>query len=221
MQMAKDYYEILLLQVSATDEEIKKAYRKLAMQYHPDRNPGREKWATDKFKEINEAFSVLGDPEKRGQYDRFGVGSLGDILRSPSTRKTVENLVNDFGESGLGFDFLDVILGDSLKGAVTASKTSARGFNVPGEKDSATPAGINTDDIFSQTPPPSPDVEFEITISGEEAARGLEKHLVHKGKPLTVKIPAGVTNGRKVRIPGGRQIADGEQGDIVITVRVS
>ncbi len=65
----KDYYEILGIRRDADQDTVKKAYRKLAMQYHPDRNPGREKWANEKFKEINEAFSVLGDTEKRRQYD--------------------------------------------------------------------------------------------------------------------------------------------------------
>ena len=66
--MPKDYYQILGIPRIATDEQIKKAYRKLAMQYHPDRNPGKEKWANEKFKEINEAYAVLGDPKKRKQY---------------------------------------------------------------------------------------------------------------------------------------------------------
>ena len=67
--MGKDYYETLDVSKNATEQQIKKAYRKLAMKYHPDRNPGNEKWANDKFKEVNEAFGVLGDLEKRRQYD--------------------------------------------------------------------------------------------------------------------------------------------------------
>jgi len=85
--MAKDYYQILGVPRNSTNDEIKKAYRKLAMQYHPDRNPGKEEWANDKFKEINEAYAILGDPEKRSQYDQFGtVGNIGDIFGSPFTR---------------------------------------------------------------------------------------------------------------------------------------
>jgi curved DNA-binding protein CbpA len=99
--MTKDYYQILGVPRKATGEQIKKAYRKLAMQHHPDRNLGREKWANEKFKEINEAFSVLGDPAKRKQYDQFGtVGNVGDIFGSPSTRTTFEGLVRELVAGG-------------------------------------------------------------------------------------------------------------------------
>ena len=67
--MAKDYYGVLGVPRNASDEEIKKAYRKLAMQYHPDRNPGKEKWANEKFKEINEAYETLKYPSTRAKYD--------------------------------------------------------------------------------------------------------------------------------------------------------
>ena len=90
---AKDYYQILGLARNATADQIKKAYRKLAMQYHPDRNPGKEEWANEKFKEINEAFGALGDPEKRKQYDQFGtVGNIGDIFDSQATRTTFSKI---------------------------------------------------------------------------------------------------------------------------------
>ncbi len=216
--MAKDYYEILLVARDATDEDIKKAYRKLAMEYHPDRNPGSEKWATDKFKEINEAFSVLGDPEKRRQYDHFGwEGNIGDILRSPSTRTTFGDLRNDFEKSGLGFDFLDVILGDYLKGAESTAKTFGRGFERMSPEAST---DVNFEDIFGQARPPRQDVQYEMTISREQAARGLEKELIRRGKRLMVRIPAGVRDGNKVVLRDGRQVADGEPGDIIILVRV-
>src|SRR4030042_5930103 len=105
--MGKDDYGILGIPRNASVTDIKKAYRKLAMQYHPDRNPGKEKWANEKFKEINEAFSVIGDPEKRKKYDQFGTaGEIGDIFGSPYTRTTFEDLMKDFGGSGLRFVFL-------------------------------------------------------------------------------------------------------------------
>jgi DnaJ-class molecular chaperone len=211
--MAKDYYQILGVPRNATDEQIKKAYRKLAMQYHPDRNPGKEKWANEKFKEINEAFSVLGDPEKRRQYDQFGtVGNIGDIFGSPYTRTTFEDLMRDFGGSGLGFDFLDDIFGDFLKGRGFTFRVFSRG--------SGSPRGMRFEEIFSQAQPPREDVRYEVTITKEQAARGMEKDLVRRGKKLRVKIPAQVKTGTKVRLRNARQITDGQPGDIIILVKV-
>jgi len=212
--MAKDYYQILGVPRNATNQQIKKVYRKLAMQYHPDRNPGKEAWANEKFKEINEAFSVLGDPEKRRQYDQFGTtGDIGDIFGSPFTRTTFEDLMKDFGGSGLRFDFLDDIFGDFLKGRGFSFKVFSQGFGGP--------RGINLEEILgrAQRPPPQ-DVRYEITVTAEQAARGLEKDLVRKGKRLRVKIPAGVRNSTKVRLRNARQTTDGQPGDIIILVRV-
>ena len=212
--MAKDYYQVLGVPRDASNEEIKKAYRKLAMQYHPDRNPGKEKWANEKFKEINEAFSVIGDPEKRKQYDQFGTaGNIGDIFGSPDTRTTFEDLMKDYGGSGLGFDFLDDIFGESLKG---------RGFSFRVFRGGTGPGRIrNFEEVFSQARRPQRrDMSYEITITREQAARGLEKDLVRKGKKLRVKVPAGVKTGTKIRLRNARQITDGQPGDIIILVKV-
>jgi len=220
--MAKDYYQILGVPRNATNQQIKKAYRQLAMQYHPDRNPGKEAWANEKFKGINEAFSVLGDPEKRKQYDQFGtVGNIGDIFGSPFTRTTFEDLMKDFGGSGLRFDFLDDIFGDFLKGRGFSFKVFSRGFGGPRGVRFGTRGGINLEEIFRQAQPPPPrDVRYEITITGEQAAQGVEKDLVRKGKRLRVKIPAGVKNGTRVRLRNARQTTDGQPGDIIILVKV-
>ena len=220
--MAKDYYQILGVPKNATEEQIKKAYRKLAMQYHPDRNPGKEQWANDKFKEINEAFGVLGDPEKRRQYDQFGtVGNIGDIFGSPFTRTTFEDLMKDFGGSGLRFDFLDNIFGDFLKGRGFSFKTFSRGFGGPRGTKFKTSGGINLEEIFGQAQrPPRQDVRYEITITKEQAAQGLEKDLTRRNKTLKVKIPAGVKSGSKIRLRNARQITDGQPGDIMILVKI-
>ena len=218
----KDYYEILGVSRDADQNTIKRAYRKLAMQYHPDRNPSRANWANEKFKEINEAFSVLGDPEKRRQYDQFGtVGNVGDIFSSPFTRTTFEDLMRDFGGSGLGFDILDNIFGDFLKGRRFSFKTFGRGFGGPRGTIFETPGGINLEEIFGQAQRPQrQDARYEITITKEQAAQGLEKNLVRKGKRLRVKIPKGVKNGTKVKLRNARQITDGQPGDIVIFIKV-
>jgi len=217
----KDYYKILSVPRSASEEEIKKAYRKMAMQYHPDRNPGKETWANEKFKEINEAYGVLGDPEKRKQYDQFGtVGNLGDIFGSQATQTTFEDLMKDFGGAGLGFDFLDNIFGDFLRGRNFSFRQYGRRggqqrviFEVPRES--------NLEEMFGQAQrPPGRNANYEITINKEQAARGLEKELARRGKKLKVKIPAGVRNGTKIRLRNARKVTDRQQGDIIIQVKV-
>lgn len=219
--MAKDYYKILGVPGNATQLQIKKAYRKLAMQYHPDRNPGKEKESSERFKEINEAFGVLGDPEKRKQYDRFGtVGDIGDIFGSANTRTTFEDLMKDFRGAGLGFGFMDNIFGDFPGGKGFSFRTFS--FGGPrGKRSGNSPGGINLGEIFGRTRRPTrQEVRYEITVTGEQAARGLEKDLVRRGKKLKVKIPAGVKTGTRIRLRNARHVTDGQPGDIIITVRV-
>ncbi len=222
--MAKDYYQILGVPKTASQEQIKKVYRKLAMQFHPDRNPGKEPWANDKFKEINEAFGVLGDPQKRQQYDQFGtVGNIGDIFGSPFTRTTFEDLMKDFRGSGLGFDFLDNIFGDMSKGRGFSFRTFSQGSGGRRRVRFEAPGGINMEEIFGQPKPQPtrrPEVRYEVAITGEQAAQGLEKDLVRREEKLRVKIPAGVRNGSRVKLRNARQVTDGQPGDIIIVVRV-
>jgi curved DNA-binding protein len=219
--MAKDYYGILGIPRSAPDVEIKKAYRKLAMQYHPDRNPGKEKWANEKFKEINEAYGVLGDPQKRRQYDQFGtVGGMGDIFGSPFTRSTFEEMMKDFGGAGLRLDFLDDLFGDLLKGK--RASFSFRSFSSgPGKVKFGDWPGqeIKLDEILGRAHKPQ-EVHYELAISQKEASRGVTKILKRRGKKLEVKIPAGVETGSIVKLRNARQISDGVPGDIYIKVVV-
>jgi len=220
--MAKDYYRILGVPQNATNDQIKKAYRKLAMQYHPDRNPGKEKWANDKFKEINEAYAILGDPEKRRQYDQFGtIGDIGDIFSSPFTRGTFEDMIKDFGGAGLKFDFLDNIFSDFLGGRGFSFRRFSKGFGGPEGMKFETPGAINLEELFAQAQrAKSQDVRYEITVTKEQATRGIEKELTRKGKTLKVKIPAGIKTGMKVKLSNARQITDGQPGDILIQVKV-
>ena len=219
--MAKDYYGVLGVPRNASAEEIKKAYRKLAMQYHPDRNPGREKWANEKFKEINEAYAVLGDPQKRKQYDQFGtVGNIGDIFGSPSTATTFEEMMRDLGGAGLRFDFLDDVFGDFLKGR--GSSFSFRSFGGrPGRVRFEAGSGqeVNLDELFGQARKPR-GARYELTISRQEASQGVKKILNRKGKKLEIRIPAGVKSGAVVRYRNALQASDGLPGDILIKVIV-
>ena len=220
--MSKDYYEILGLDKNTTDDELKKAYRKLAMQYHPDRNPGKETWANEKFKEINEAYSILGDPQKRQQYDQFGtVGNIGDIFTSSNTRTTFEDLVKDFNGAGLRLDFLDTIFGDLFKGKGFSFKVFRDGFNSTGGSGFGGTTGINLDDLLSQTQRAQQrDVTYEITVSQQQVTKGLEKDLVRKGKKLRVKIPAGTKSKTTIRLRNAKQITDGQPGDIFVRVLI-
>jgi len=216
--MAKDYYQTLGVQRGSSDEEIKKAYRKMAMQYHPDRNQGKEQWANEKFKEINEAYGVLGDPKKKKQYDQFGtVGDAGDIFGSPYTRTTFEDLMKEFGGAGLGYGFLDDIFGELIKGKGVSFTT----FGKRGGRSQTRGARINMDELFHQARGAQrKDARYELTITPEEASHGVNKILTRKGKRLTVKIPPGVKTGSTVKLSNARQVTDNQPGDILIKIKV-
>ncbi len=221
--MAKDYYDILGVSRSASDADIKKAYRRLAMKYHPDRNPGKEKEATERFKEINEAYGVLGDPDKRKQYDQFGtVGDIGDIFGSNSTRAGFEGVMRDFGGLGLGLDFLDNIFGEALRG---------RGYRVSfsnlGRSGTRQARGgsrrINLEDLFRGTQPEQQmpmTVTYELSVTADEAEKGTKKRLTRKGRRLDVTVPPGVKTGSVVRLANACTVTDGCQGDILIRIKV-
>jgi len=217
--MSNDYYAILGVSKDAGADQIKKAYRKLAMQYHPDKNPGKEEWANQKFKEINEAYAVLGDPEKRKRYDRYGTaGNVGDIFGSQYTRTGFEDMMKDFRGAGLNYDFMDGIFGDLMKNKGFSFRVYSTGF---GSASSGSGTGFRLDDLFRQLyKKPRASVEYKITVKNEEAARGIEKELKRKGKKLSVKIPAGIKDGMTVRLKNAMKITDGKEGDILIRVNV-
>jgi curved DNA-binding protein len=218
--MTKDYYQILGVSKTAKGDDIKKAYRKLAMQYHPDRNPGKEKWANDKFKEINEAYAVLGDPQKRKQYDQFGTtGNVGDIFGSKYTSTTFDDLMKDFGGAGLGFDFLDGVFGDVLKNRGFSYRVYTSGFGPGGGRAGSGIGGL--DELLRRAQQPKKQhIKYEIIITKEQAKQGMEKDLVRKGKKLRVKIPAGIKPGTVLKLKDARKITDKLPGDILIKVTV-
>jgi curved DNA-binding protein len=221
--MPKDYYQILGVPRGASDAELKKAYRKLAMQYHPDRNPGKEKWANEKFKKINEAYGVLGDLEKRKQYDQFGtVGKVGDIFGSDATKSTFGDSMRDFGEAGLGYDFLDSVFGEILRGQ--RSSFSFKTYSSPGGRvrfRTGPKTFINLDEILGEAQKAQPqDVRYELTITADEAAKGTRKRFTRKGKRLEVNIPPGIKPGKVVKLRNARQITDGQPGDILVKIKV-
>ncbi|MBN1152440.1 MAG: DnaJ domain-containing protein [Dehalococcoidia bacterium] len=221
--MAKDYYDVLGVNRSASDADIKKAYRRLAMKYHPDRNPGKEKEATEKFKEINEAYGVLGDPEKRQQYDTYGtVGNIGDIFGSNSTRAGFEGVMRDFGGLGLNLDFLDNIFGDALRGRGYRVSFGTFGKQGGGTQQRGRTRKFTLEDLFG-TPQPSESpmtVTYELSVTAEEAQNGTKKRLTRKGRRLEVTVPPGVKTGSVVKLANACTVTDGCQGDILIRIKV-
>ena len=183
----KDYYQILGVSRSASTEEIRKAYRKLAMQYHPDRNPG-DKQSEERFKEINEAYQVLNDSQKRAHYDRVGSaysnwqqrGGQGgfDWGRwaggAPGGTRVEYGDLNDLfgGEGGLFSEFFRTIFGGGMGTAGTQTSRAA------------------------------PAYQQEVEISLEDAFNGTTIQLQANGKRKQVRIPPGVRTGSKVRVAG-------------------
>jgi len=199
----KDYYQVLGVSKTATDADIRQAFRRLARKYHPDLNPG-DKDAEARFKEINEAHEVLSDPEKRRKYDQFGQywqqaggGGAGGF------NVNVGGFDADFSQFANFEEFINELLG-RFSTAGTASGWSG-GFD---------PSG------FSST---SADVEAEAQISFQEAAQGCEKTFQIGSEKVTVTIPAGIKPGTKLRLRGkGRSNPYTQQrGDLYLTVQVA
>ncbi|MBI3942374.1 MAG: DnaJ domain-containing protein [Chloroflexi bacterium] len=209
----KDYYKILGVKRDATEKEIKSAFRKLARKYHPDVNKG-DKAMADKFKEINEANEVLGDPEKRKKYDQFGAnweafsrsGQRPEDFNwnawgSPSGTTYTYTTTGDMGDAFGGGDFSDFF--NILFGGMGQANPRTRGF--AGRQPRIQPQ----------------DVEAPVEITLEEAANGT-KRLVDLGeRRIEVSIPAGVRQGSRVRIGGeGQQGPDGTRSDLFLVVQL-
>lgn len=212
----KDYYKILGVDKNATKEEISKAFRKLAVKYHPDKNPNN-KAAEEKFKEITEANEVLSDPEKRKKYDTLGAnwnqyqtdgGGFEDFYSqfggSRRGSGTTYEFSGDFGDlfGGMGGGFSDFF--ESFFGG--RGKQSRSGFGSKGFQ--SQPAGV--------------DVEADLHISLEEAFNGSERQVSLDGKKLKIKINPGTTDGQKLRLKGlGRSsIQGGTKGDLYLNIHI-
>lgn len=219
---AKDYYKTLGVSKEATEAEIKKAYKKLAFKYHPDKNPGDKK-AEEHFKEISEAYAVLSNKQKRAQYDRFGSAgfhqrySQEDIFRGFDVRDL-------FAEMGFGSnDIFSQIFGNRRGAGFGASAGQGRGRGVHFE-DFLGGGGFGDQQAYQAR---GQDLSLELAIDLMDAAAGIEKTIeyLHNGerKRVKVKIPAGVQTGQKMRLagkggPGGPGSA---AGDLYLNISVN
>ena len=202
--MPVDYYETLGVKRDASEEEIKKAYRKLARQYHPDRNPG-DKQAESRFKEIQSAYDVLSDKNKRSQYDRFGhVGPDGGFGGAGGPQGTTFR----WGGGPGGFQEIDPEQAADLFGQIFGGGGGGGGFG----------------DIFGRATrgrrarraQPAQDVETEVTIPFVTAAVGGPVNLAVGERELTVRIPPGIEEGKTIRLQG--QAPGG--GDLLLKIRI-
>ncbi len=190
--MARDLYEILGVARGASEADIKKAYRKLARQHHPDRNPG-DKQAEARFKEIQSAYDVLGDKQKRENYDRFGTAEPGGFGGGGSP----------FGRGGAGG-------GGSPFGNVNPEDLSDLLRQFGGLGGMGGGVNIDPEELFGgrtrgrtrRTPRPPAEIETEATIPFETAARGGTITLGFGGHEIEVKVPPGVEDGKRLRIAG-------------------
>ena len=198
--MAKrDYYEVLGVSKDASDDEIKKAYRKLAIKYHPDKNPG-DKEAEAKFKEVNEAHDVLSDKQKRARYDQFGHPGVGGASGNPFAGG------NPFGEGG-NFNFNGQTFNFDFGGAGGFEDILGSLFGFGG----------------ARRPRRGADYQTSVTLTFEEAIFGTTKEVSANGENIKVKIPAGIDDGMSIRLRGkGGEAPEGstEKGDLYVKIRV-
>ena len=214
----KDYYKILDVSKDADNKTIKRAYRQLARRFHPDKNPGDKK-AEETFKEINEAYEVLGDAENRAKYDRLGRnyhqyqqtgGNAADFDFSQwfsgagggQQGRVHVDLGDLFGGGGGFSDFFDTIFGGAARRAAGPS--------------------MRQDDLFGRVKgqDTSLDVSQTVDITLEEAYQGTTRSVQQNGSQFTTKIPAGAKTGTKIRLRGKGNVGPYGQGDLYLVLNV-
>ena len=199
--MAKDYYVVLGVEKTANPDQIKKAYRKLAVKYHPDKNPG-DKAAEERFKEITEAYAVLSDQEKRRQYDQFGEAGFHQRFSQEDIFRNAD-LNNIFREFGIG--------GDDLFSQLFGGHGGGRGGAFHGGR----PRPVRGQDLLLRLTIP-----LRQAVLGGERQIDLARH--GHGEPIKVRIPPGMESGQKLRVAGkgAPAPAGGPPGDLLLEIEV-
>jgi curved DNA-binding protein len=200
----KDYYAALGVERTATADQIKSAYRKLARKFHPD--VSKERNAEERFKEVAEAYETLKDPEKRAAYDQLGRHAPGDEFRPPP----------DWGQSfgGTQFSFDDVDLADLFANLAGQSRGRSRAPNAPRPgQDFEAAVRLTFEQAFTGT-----EIEFDMAVA-EPDEQGVLRRVPRKVK---VRLPKGVTDGQKLRVPGkgAKGVNGGRDGDLYLDISV-
>lgn len=216
--MAKDYYKTLGVSRNASQDDIQQAYRKLARKYHPDMNPG-DKTATKKFQEVQAAFDVLNDPQKREMYDRYG--SSFETMGAGGPRGAAWSAGPGGGPGGFHFEDIDFsqFFGDrfGVEPGVDPSDIFSQFRRTAGRAGRRPSARRRGADVHSEV-----QIPFVTSIQGGEVQLEL-RHPSGESRTITVKIPAGIEDGKKIRLRGQGEPAPGggNPGDLLLTVRVA
>ncbi|MFQ5461105.1 MAG: DnaJ C-terminal domain-containing protein [Phycisphaerae bacterium] len=210
MGESRDYYEILGVPRTASAEELKKAYKRKAKRYHPDRNPDNPQ-ADAKFKEVQQAYDVLKDAEKRAQYDQFGQAGVGRV----QTRTGGQRVYEWGGGSSVNVDDLEDLMSAFGGGGGASIFEELFGSGARGRRRRAHPERGHDEEHRIR-------LTFDQAVHGTTVSLTLHSAQNGQGEALEVKIPAGVDNGQKIRLKGkgGRGAGGGSPGDIILVCNV-
>lgn len=211
----RDYFKVLGVERTADADTIKRAFRKLARQYHPDVNPGDQE-AEAKFKEVSEAYEVLSDPDKRRRYEQFGqywgqAGAAG-----------MGGMDVDFGRYGNFDEFINDLLGRFGGAGGGAGAPGGFGFGSSGFPGGFATGGFGGGFGTGRAAAPNLDAEATISLSLAEAFRGCERTLAVNDERVKVRIPPGVKGGSRLRLKGkgNLQPGTGRRGDLYLTLQL-